>query len=190
MNKAISSKFKLMLIISYLLCLAGVVGSVLFYIETKDILVVADFILYGFIFYYGYYAYKHPHGNLLKIIIFIFAVYYGENVVMFFKEADTSTLFNNKVIENIAITLDIVSVVLVSYIGGRLDRVKENKIISIYVLFESICTTLVFLPTNFNFIESIGWFTPSILWLSITLAYLARYDEHLMIGKNTKEKQS
>jgi len=133
--------------------------------------------LYGFIFY------KKPHGNMLKYAMLIFAI---SNILssMVSLQNFSQSLF-------VSIALSVLSSAVVCYGAGRLNRIKQNKI-----LFPIICVVY--------FVVSILWFaecpadyhtsvlsdarlfsTPTI-FLTLMIAYFVRYKEHKEAGISDK----
>ena len=127
--------------------------------------------------FYAIYGYKKPHGNHMRHLLLLYAVIAA--VMLLINTAGQPTYIS---------ALYLANIILVVYMGGRLDRFKQNIIISIAVL---VCNSIVsgYLVGNIissgrsltfmNFGSCIGCVT---VWLIIAASYIIRYKPHKEAG--------
>lgn len=126
--------------------------------------------------FYASYGYKKPHGNHMRYLCLFQAVCVAFMLVSFGKYQPTYVNVNYLVI-----------IILVTYMGGRLDHYKQNLIIcaivlvceciSVYYLFDMLKS--VNMLTTINAIACIG---PVTVWLAVAAAYITRYKIHKEAG--------
>jgi len=161
-------------IICGILTAFGIVASIISSINGSggirlfgDISYIVDSAL---IFYYAFYGYQRPHGNLLKFIILIFAATRLISVFAMAQFGRTLEAVNNAII-----------IGLLCYMAGRLHRVKQNMIIMIIVAILIVLgIVLVFINTMVP--GTMGAFTSLIIWIDICVAYVLRFREHHLAG--------
>ena len=76
---------------------------------------------------YALYGYKKPHGNHVRYLLLINTVYVG--ILLIAEQSMQSTYVR---------AVNIPIIILSTYMAGRLDRYKQNLIISIVVLLLQI----------------------------------------------------
>lgn len=143
---------------------------------------------------YAVIAYNKPHGNLLKYLIILFAV------TLLIKEsnmlpegigigADTirkerEYIENALVVRQLPHTIDLVCLMLIMYIAGRLNKIKENAVLMTVVLVLLVFTSIRSVVNGYisGFSRIVAQFGPVIAWLDICFAYFLRYKEHKEAG--------
>jgi len=148
-----------------LLNLNGFVAVVLAIVVLMDLLV----------FYYIISGYKKPHGNLLRYQMLMFA---------------TTMVLDVSCFANISlyVLLRSMTILLISYIAGRLNKINQNKVlmpIVLLMIFASGCLTVKNLPTD-DLINSISYFMDSLVWIVTCAAYFVRYKAHKEAGLTDK----
>lgn len=130
---------------------------------------------------YGFYGYKKPHGNGLRyLMLFHVAV----NAYLLLIGANYQPMYLN--------VAYILSIILVSYMAGRLDHYKSNIAISVVVLICYCVVTyyLVGVVKEFNADISLVKFAsciyPVTIWLAISSVYILRYKIHKEAGSQDK----
>ena len=125
---------------------------------------------------YVLYGYKKPHGNHMRYLLLIYVVYEG---IVFIRSIPLQPTY--LMIVYLAI------IVLSTYMAGRLDRYKQNLVISIIVLILQAVNTSYFVDlaiknnslsfaTFFSFIGSVT------IWLTIAAGYIIRFKPHKEAG--------
>ncbi len=146
------------------------------------------------IIYYALAGYKLPHGNLLRFIFLLLSLTCLNGVI------DTAQLIPYHEVSDLnnlllIIGFDGISVLLIAYVGGRLDKIKKNYLpivlITIAQLGESIVSVFVYDSfTAFSgwscFVQVVWSFTNCIIWFDIAFAYILRYKEHKEAGLTDK----
>ncbi len=143
------------------------------------------------IIYYALAGYKRPHGNLLRAI-FILLSLTCLNCVIDSAICIPNFAGNAMNLQLMIIGLDGICVLLIAYIGGRLDKIKKNIIPMILitvaqivkpVLFVSLYADLLSACHGLIILVNVLWnFSICILWLDIAFAYILRYKEHKEAG--------
>ena len=128
------------------------------------------FIGYAIVIFYGVYAYRQPHGNLLRYVIVVFAFL----LVMENYSTAASPVYNEQN-RGIEILLTGSAAVSAAYIGGRLNKVRTNRVPYAFVLI------LLFLRCGFasgdSEIISLE-LADAVLWMVIGISYFLRYTLH------------
>ena len=131
--------------------------------------------------FYVCYGYKKPHGNLMRYLLLLYAV----SVAAF--------LIRDAAIQPMYLSINYSAIIILStYMAGRLERYKQNIVISVLVLVGNCITTYYLFDkfagmgtlTFFNAISSIGAIT---VWLAIAASYIIRYKEHKEAGLADKK---
>ena len=138
---------------------------------------VMDAAMLSLIAFYAFFGYKKPHGNMLRTTLFLFGTFVFVNGVIPISgmEGTREILFR---LSAGATTL------LIGYISGRLDRIKKNVILMILVGILLLAGQVIIfsrLPA-LHVGEVIGALTPVTMWTALTIAYVARYEEHKAAG--------
>jgi len=127
-----------------------------------------------FIALYGFLLYKVPHGNMLKYAMLFLA---------FSKIINNSNIMMNYNADYTSIIL-IIACAVICYCAGRLDRIKENRIlfvvIDIIFFVTSIMTLLKY--SRGGFMIGFAFFDSFIAFTTLMIAYFIRYKEHREAG--------
>lgn len=123
MLKEQTTKEKIMLTVAVVLMLIGLANAIRTLIQgIIDVTSIAAVVEYALIILYATVLYKKPHGNLLKILIMLFAFIIGFFAISAYQSDIASAILSS------------VAIVLSAFMAGRLDRYKQNKIIAIIIL--------------------------------------------------------
>ncbi len=126
--------------------------------------------------YYVVKGYKIPHGNLLKYLFILFAVSCLGGIL--------STASNRTTLDIAYNYMRGIVVLMTTYIAGRLDRFKQNKLMMSIVGLIMFSSSLIESIPNFE-TDIIGvsiCYTFFILWIDLMIAYIFRYNEHKEAG--------
>lgn len=125
---------------------------------------------------YATIGYKKPHGNMLKVVFFAFAIYILSNSIIPSAELNGAR-------EIIVRSLAGLAAVFVTYIGGRLDRIAKNRLLMVFVGVLLLASrTIVLLAFPSNLFRFLGVYTQPIIWAAIGFAYTACYEGHKAAG--------
>jgi len=140
-------------------------------------LVVAACIEHAFVIYYVLFGYKKPHGNLLRYLMLAYAVTLGINLAAF------PTSFTQ-----LDLILSIASLMFIPYIAGRLNKIKQNKVLIPVVFALLIVSEMVYLVDfeSPSFLIYVRTFGQAMEWFAISAAYFVRYKEHKEAGLTDK----
>lgn len=136
---------------------------------------IVNIILCLLIGYYAVYAYRRPHGNLLRFIILIYAASYLFPVYS-----------NAKMGRPGGSVCQAIIIGLLCYIAGRLNKWKQNTFLMI------IATAIILLRAIVGYVNdgaTIGVITHLVVWIDICAAYFLRYKEHKSSGLMDKETE-
>ena len=130
--------------------------------------------------FYACYAYKKPHGNLMRYLLLLYAASVAGFLVTSGKTIPMYLSINYAAI-----------IILSTYMAGRLERYKQNVIISALILVGNCITTYYLFDifadlgtlTFFNAVSSIGAIT---VWLAIAAGYIIRFKLHKEAGLTDK----
>ena len=178
-----------LLSVAALVC--SIIGSIQFYgymkitpgFVSRVIMLVATV-------YYALAGYKRPHGNLLRVIFLLLSLTYLNGVI---DSAQDMTSFEGNDLNLLLyiIGLNGICVLLIAYVGGRLDKIKKNIIPLILITVAQVVKALLCIPVFDTFSAYSGLsilvhlmynFSTCILWLDIAFAYILRYKEHKEAG--------
>ena len=131
--------------------------------------------------FYIVYGYKKPHGNHMRYLLLIYVVY--ESIILM-RSADWQPVY--MLVANLAI------IVLATYMAGRLDRYKQNVIISAVILVLHIVyiypfINIALLNNALTAITFVGYIGPVTIWLAIAAGYIIRFKAHKEAGLADKE---
>lgn len=158
---------------------------------------LAKLVLFLFLCFYAVFAFQKPHGNMLRYLMFIFAI------SMIFSLNNMVALHNQ-----VAVILYPLAMVIVGFISGRLNKIEKNGWLALVVLaLLLVCSveTLIGMkslsanelslldPSLMAAAEQgfapklsvwtfVRMFDDAILWLGICAAYFSRYGEHQQAG--------
>ena len=183
-------------LLSIVALVCSILGSIQhfgYFVISPDL--IAKVIMLIAIIYYALAGYKRPHGNLLRAIFILMSLTCLNGVI---DTAQDMTSFEgndlNLLLWNIG--LDGFCVLLVAYIGGRLDKIKKN-IIPLILITAAQAVKSFLCISIFNTFSADGGvsilvhlmycFSTCILWLDIAFAYILRYKEHKEAGLEDKE---
>ncbi len=124
---------------------------------------------------YVIFDYKRPHGNLMRYLLLFYACAVAVMHVLNKEQGDFYSL------TYLAITI------LSTYMAGRLDRYKQNFVISVVVLILEIVNVYPYISSvvSSNALSFISFFAcigAVSTWLAISGAYLVRYKPHKEAG--------
>lgn len=133
---------------------------------------------------YALYGYRKPHGNHVRYLILIYSVYMSSMVLAKQNPGNMPDYIGY---------VNMATVILSSYMAGRLDRYKQNLIISAVILVLQIIHIYPFMCfyveynslTFINFFKSVG---PISVWLAIAASYIVRFKPHKEAGIEEDKK--
>ena len=146
--------------------------------QESDWLFLLVCVYYGLVLYYGVKGYHKPHGNMVRWLILVLAVFVAGSVltqIERFSAAWPIILSND------------LAILAMGFLAGRLHKVEKNKYITIFV-------SLMLLIRCFWFLEHPGMSgadavlfvldrcQPIFMWLTLLLIYFYRYAEHKEAG--------
>ena len=146
--------------------------------QVSDWLFLLVCVYYGLVLYYGVKGYHKPHGNMVRWLVLILAVFVAGSVltqIERFSAAWPIILSND------------LAILAMGFLAGRLHKVEKNKYITVFV-------SLMLLIRCFWFLEHPGMSgadavlfvldrcQPIFMWLTLLLIYFYRYAEHKEAG--------
>lgn len=144
---------------------------------------IVDIVVVCLAEYYMFVDYKVPHSNLLKVL---FLLHVLELILDFWL-----FLANNAKTLDIADLLVLLSIAIVAYVSGRLDRYKENIslliIAAIFAFISGIMGLSVFADRIISPFNLVGPFGKFIVLLSLIVPYVLRYKAHKDAGLSDKQ---
>lgn len=181
-----------LIIIAILLALAGIVCEILGSIQWMKWLgysyVSPELIAYIIVciatIYYVSVGYKKPHGNLLRLTFLLLALLCINGIIDIARSLYTVKDFHVTT-QLIMIGLYGVSVLLISYVAGRLDKIKKNTVPLVIITAAQIAIPIlcIFIYNNWSNIVFIVYnFSTFLLWIDLMIAYIIRYIEHKEAG--------
>jgi len=178
---------KVAIIIMMVLVAAGIILAIVDLINTTvfpfSFLSAVKLMMYLLIAYYGLWGYKKPHGNLLKYLMLVYCFCLLPIIVI-----TTSDIY---------VILLVITVILISFMAGRLYKFKENRIIAVVVIVLCVSSFIeqIFDPASITAKEVaetgnlMAYFQPLnriVQWLAICAAYFSRYQLHKEAGLQDK----
>ena len=139
------------------------------------VVAIIDIVVCVIIMLYAFFGYKKPHGNLLKLVFFVYAIslaLQGALDIAGKSHYITGGLF-------------VLAALLIAYVAGRLHKIEKNKFILIFVgllILASVIIGYLNLPPFIGFSDIFGSMTPIIIFAALSFAYVARYEEHKAAG--------
>lgn len=168
------------ILVAFVALLGFTVSIVCFIWRLDNNVSIRSFILaavyYCFIFVYGFYAYKTPHGNMVRYLLLTLALYIAFSIVV---------MDSRWSIPWFVIAASNFAAVLIAYMAGRLNKVKKNiivaAIVSVLLLVKS------FWPVETPGINADAMFIldrtmPIFMWLTVVMIYFFRFKEHKQAG--------
>ena len=172
---------KIGLIISAVLLLAVLVNNLFGVVQafntgktSSGIMAVTDIVFCALIILYTFFGYQKPHGNMLKILFFAFAMYLA-------LQGTLNIAGNSRFIVG---DLCILAALLIAYVAGRLHKIEKNKFILIFVGLLILAKTIMVLlsPFSFDILRIIGRMSSVFTFAALSFTYVARYEEHKAAG--------
>jgi len=135
-------------------------------------------VYYGFVLYYGVRGYKKPHGNMVRYLMLILAVYIAA--------ATITPIYSFSASWPIVLS-SMYAVLFMAYMAGRLNKVKKNRYVAILVtvLLLVRCFWPMELPDAYGMVNLsyvLDRLSPLFMWLTTVLIYFFRYHEHREAG--------
>lgn len=193
MNKYnVSKKMNVFVMLTAVLLFAGIVVTLVFANRAPVIKTVTLIIGYVLALYYAFWGYKTPHGNMLRRLILAYALLLAigsESRLFTGARADRPVDVTNTERETRRTArslsaykglLTSISLTLMGYTAGRLNKYKQNKIIIPIVLVLLFARSFVGRLSRVQIVMTdLSYF---VLWVGIACAYFARYDAHKEAG--------
>lgn len=174
------SKNSVLKIVFLVLAAIGMAGGIAFCIygltqgisKTARSILIIDIINYCVIALYAFAIYKVPHSNVLRYVMILFAL----NISIIGIFAYSTVPGNTYPV--------IIAALVVMFIAGRLGKFKENQILSVVVLAFIVIAQIIaaIRPGGFDFAMLLHGSGKTIQWLSIMIAYIARFYQHKEAG--------
>ena len=148
---------------------------------------------YLLVLYYAFVGYQKPHGNLLRYLILCFGVLLilttavsalapqmepslpAPDVANEVKASPTTMIINSLIIG--------LCILLSGYIAGRLNKIRENRIL--FALTLVLLIIRVFVSAG-NQSVMLSDFNEVILFFDIACSYFVRYQQHKEAGLQTE----
>ena len=131
---------------------------------------------------YAFVGYKKPHGNMLRGLFFLFAVY-----LLVLSSID----FMMKSQDYIANGLVAFTSLLMAYVSGRLNKIEKNKVLLILAGIMLLVAEILSLVTGpmhmFDIVTIICKSTSVVTLAALGFAYTARYEQHKEAGLEDKQ---
>lgn len=140
---------------------------------SKTILICLSYLL---ILYYVFYGYKIPHGNSLKYIIIFFSLMLVNEIAL---EAGGKYPGLNQKTILFSVMVTGITIIIVSYISGRLNKYENNSylfILTLILLFIRAILMVNYKTIMYSNISDI------IVWIDLYWAYALRYNQHKEAG--------
>lgn len=184
-----NAKKTFVIILSTILALAGVVFEILGNIQWSGQFrltpeAVSFIVFFIAITYYVLAGYKKPHGNLLRYTFLLLAF----NCVNAVIDTTLGLIYETGYDVDkqlLIIGLYSITILFVSYIAGRLDKIKSNYLPMIIITISQIIIPILFLSiyNGWSNITYIIWDASTcLLWIDLLVAYIIRYREHKEAG--------
>ena len=175
------NKFSTKTSVSILMALSviGLISSMYVFINRMEQYGLMDLpiiIVYIIALVYGLFLYKKPHGNMLKYSFLAFSLLYAFHVALkhgFDNFDDNNMLY-----------IELLIIVLSSFMSGRLDKYEKNRTLMINILAMFIVLFVYSLTVSTDLLSIISNINYIVLWLTICFAYSFRFKEHKEAGKN------
>ena len=175
-----NKKTNLHRLIVAIVALVGLAVSIISFVwRLNNSLSIRSFALaavyYGFVFFYGIYGYKKPHGNMIRYLLLILAVYIAYSITIMVERWDISGMI---------FTASNLAAVFIAYMAGRLNKYKKNIAVAVVV------TILLLIKTFWPIDANLGVYTffvldrtmPIFMWATVMFIYFFRYFEHRQAG--------
>lgn len=175
------------LIITVVALIGAAISVVCFIWRLNNLVSIRSFsliaIYYGFVFYYGIYGYKKPHGNMVRYLLLILAVYIAYSITIMVGRWDISWII---------FTASNLAAVFIAYVAGRLNKYKKNAVWA--VIITALLLVKSFWPIettglNFYVIFVLDRTLPLFMWATVMFIYFFRYKEHKLAGVSYDEQE-
>lgn len=175
-KKKLSTGALVALIVIAALNVLWIVCNLVLYSANILFQVWAPIVMFAIAAIYTVYGYKKPHGNHIRYLLLLNAVDLGALLIA-----------NRSWQPAYLIAVSIANIILVSYMAGRLDRYKQNLIISIVILALKIVSIYPFISMAIkydimSFAVFFSYIGPVTVWLAIAASYIIRYKPHKEAG--------
>ena len=170
------------LLVILLLNITWIICAFNFYKGHVTFDVYAVIVLFAAVIFYALCEYKKPHGNLMRYLLLCHTLI----IAVSFAYGVPSNTY--------VVSVFLATIILSTYMAGRLERYKQNIIISVLVLLCIIASSFYFaniyishgVPMTFNLFMTM---TKGIyVWLAIAGAYFVRYKPHKQAGLEEDKK--
>ena len=140
--------------------------------------IIANIATVIMILYYMLFGYKKPHGNSLRNIFVISAILIIARLIL------PHTHIENDVLRYVAKSGFGLAAILIAFVGGRLNKIKQNKILMIIIGVSLLIPSVIVAASfpEFIFMRGISSMAQPIGWLALCIAYVARFEEHKAAG--------
>ena len=156
----------------------NIIFSIKYYSTSAILLELVPYILlFVAITYYAIAGYKKPHGNLLRFVFLLFSLSCLCTLI--------SQMFDTGIEGKACFSFLIgIAALLAAYTGGRLDKIKKNRLPLIIIGLVLIIKPILgcFEHGGFQFMFFVWGMSTFVLWLDIAFAYILRYKEHKEAG--------
>ncbi|MBQ9228709.1 MAG: hypothetical protein IJ168_07760 [Eubacterium sp.] len=168
------------LVITVVALIGAAVSIVCFIWRLNSLVSIRSFSLiavyYGFVFYYGIFGYRKPHGNMVRYLLLILAVYIAYSITVMVERWDISWII---------FTASNLAAVFIAYIAGRLNKYKKNAVWA--VIITALLLVKSFWPIettglNFYILFVLDRTLPLFMWVTVMFIYFFRYKEHKLAG--------
>lgn len=171
------------LFVILLLNITWIISSFIYYKGKLSFEIWLTIILFVAVAYYALSGYKKPHGNLMRYLLLCHTI-----IIAIVLIPNVSNLDSFIVADFLA------SIILSTYMAGRLNHYKQNIIISVLILL-CICISNFYLISTFHSQGVSTTFTMFMtmtsgiyVWLAIAGAYITRFKLHKEAGFEDKKK--
>ena len=135
-----------------------------------------SFLMFAAAAVYALFAYKKPHGNYMRYLLLAYTLI---GSVMFVQLCKNQELYMN--------IIDVVMIILMAYMAGRLDHYKQNIVICGIVLAKTILVSALLISKmsslgRLDFVTFFGCIGSVTCWLAVAASYLVRYKPHKEAG--------
>ena len=178
-------------------CLAMTIRGTILSDQTPALRLVTIFVGYALVIFYMVYGYKKPHGNLLRYIIFSFAVLlilsmtaeqmlkdptdlpHGIGMIAEGLAPDGLPGMEAPLVKPVQTLATGLAAIIAAYISGRLNKFEKNKYLFTIVLVLLAVRAFVSVDNRSMMFSDMN---EIVLWLDLNCAYMLRYNQHKEAG--------
>ena len=125
---------------------------------------------------YALFAYKKPHGNYMRYLLLAYTLF---GSIMFVQLCKNQEMYMN--------IIDVVMIILMAYMAGRLDHYKQNIVFCGIIFAKTILVSVLLIIRmsdlgRLNFTTFFGCIGSVTCWLAIAAGYIIRYKSHKEAG--------